>query len=165
MLVGEREQRRRHGNAERLGSLEIDDQLVLGRLLYRKIGGLLAPEDAIDIAGGSAMLIEEIGAVGDETAGGSEIPCAVAGKRCFAASAILGRLAQALRVDPCDLIRGPWSRKVSARVRLCLRFNDRQRFVLGSSAVHDQRFAKRGRTLVSGEMYPVSRNNCRLSLL
>ena len=36
--------------AERLGGLEIDDQLVLGRRLHRQVGGLLALEDAIDIA-------------------------------------------------------------------------------------------------------------------
>jgi hypothetical protein len=34
-LVGEREQRRRHVEAERLGSLEVDYQFELGRLLDR----------------------------------------------------------------------------------------------------------------------------------
>ena len=40
---------RRHVEAERLGGLEIDDQLELGRLLHRQVGWLLALEDAIDI--------------------------------------------------------------------------------------------------------------------
>ena len=42
--------------AERFGGLEIDDQLELGRLLHRQVGGLLALEDAIDIAGGAPVL-------------------------------------------------------------------------------------------------------------
>ena len=37
--------------AERLGSLEVDDQLVLGRRLHRQVGWLLALEDAVDVAG------------------------------------------------------------------------------------------------------------------
>ena len=49
------EQARWEREAKRLGSLEVDD---LGRRLHRKIGWLLALEDAIDIAGGSAMRAE-----------------------------------------------------------------------------------------------------------
>ena len=39
-LVGAGEQRRRHGEAEGPGSLCIDDQLELGRLHDRHVGGL-----------------------------------------------------------------------------------------------------------------------------
>src|SRR6266566_7395796 len=55
--------------AESLGGLEVDDQLVLGRRLHRKVGRLLALEDAIDIASRPPELVEVIGTVGDEATG------------------------------------------------------------------------------------------------
>src|SRR5215467_4431330 len=45
-LLGAGKQRRRHSDAERPGSLEIDDQLDLGGLLNRQITGLFAFENA-----------------------------------------------------------------------------------------------------------------------
>jgi hypothetical protein len=50
-LVGAGEYRRRNGEAEGLGSFEVNDKLELGRRLNRKIGRVLALEDAIDVAG------------------------------------------------------------------------------------------------------------------
>ena len=47
-----------HRQTERLGSFEIDHQLVLHRRLYRKISRLLALEDAVDVAGGALVLVE-----------------------------------------------------------------------------------------------------------
>src|SRR6516164_1876911 len=58
-LVGARDERWRHVKAERPGGFEIDDQLIFGRRLHRQVGGLLALEDAIDVAGCAAVLVEK----------------------------------------------------------------------------------------------------------
>ena len=56
-LVGGREQRLWNFEAQRLGGFEVDHQLVLGRRLHRQVGGLLALEDAINIAGRATELV------------------------------------------------------------------------------------------------------------
>jgi hypothetical protein len=48
-LVGGDEQRRRHGEAERLSSFAIDDQLKFGWALYRQFTGFFTFKDTIDI--------------------------------------------------------------------------------------------------------------------
>jgi hypothetical protein len=48
-LVGACEHRGRHVEADRLGCLQVDDQLELARPHDRQIAGLLALEDAADI--------------------------------------------------------------------------------------------------------------------
>ena len=48
-LVRPLQQRRRDREAERLGRLEVDDELEFGRLLDRQVGGLGPLEDPIRI--------------------------------------------------------------------------------------------------------------------
>jgi hypothetical protein len=50
-LVGAGEQRRRHGEAKRLGGLNVNYEFERGWLLGRKITGLLALQDTIDVRG------------------------------------------------------------------------------------------------------------------
>ena len=64
---------RRHVEAERLGGLEVDHQLVLGRRLHRQVGGLLALEDAIDVAGRAPVLVDQVRPIGDQAAGGDKV--------------------------------------------------------------------------------------------
>src|SRR5215831_16865971 len=65
-LVGAGEQAIRYSESERLRSLEIDHEFVLSRRLYRKISRFLSPENAIDVAGRTAVLVEIVEAVGDQ---------------------------------------------------------------------------------------------------
>ena len=71
-FVGGREQVVRHGEAERPGSLEVEDQLELGRRLNRQVGRLLALEDAIDAAGRLPVLVDVIRPIGDQATVGGE---------------------------------------------------------------------------------------------
>ena len=59
-LVGALLEMQRHVEAQRLGGLEIDDQLELCRRLHWKVGRLLALEDAVDVSCRLAKLFGDI---------------------------------------------------------------------------------------------------------
>ena len=59
-LVGAADQRQRNGEAERLGSLQVDDQLDFGGLLDRQIGRLLAFENLTGVATGQTVRFRNI---------------------------------------------------------------------------------------------------------
>ena len=59
-LVGAGEERRRHIEAQRLRSLEIDHELIFRWRLYRQVGWLGTTEDAIGISGYPTELVDRI---------------------------------------------------------------------------------------------------------
>src|ERR1700730_19344996 len=75
-LVGEREQRSRNVEPKCLRGLEVDHQIEFGWLLNRKIAGLFALQDAIDVTGRLPGLVGGVAAIGHQaTAGGVEPKC------------------------------------------------------------------------------------------
>src|SRR5712692_6532637 len=68
-LVGDREQLVWNGEAERLRSLEVDDQLELRRLLHRHIGRLLSLEYATDIYSHKTKSVGDVSPVAHQAAG------------------------------------------------------------------------------------------------
>jgi len=64
-LVGAGEQRGRNVEAERPCGLDIDEEVVLGGRLHRKVSRLLALEDAIDVAGRATVRVNGIRSIGE----------------------------------------------------------------------------------------------------
>src|SRR5215470_17800101 len=72
-LIGTGEQRGGHGEAKRLGRLEIDDKLILGRRLHRQVSRSLAFENAIDVTSGACVVLDRIRSVGSKAAARSVV--------------------------------------------------------------------------------------------
>ena len=56
-----------------LAVLRLIASFVLGRRLHRQVGRLFALQDAIDVAGGAAILIEVVGPIADQAAGANGV--------------------------------------------------------------------------------------------
>ena len=58
---------------KRVGSLEVDHQLVLGRRLHWQVGRLLALENAIHVPCRAPILVDDIGSVRNQATGADEV--------------------------------------------------------------------------------------------
>src|SRR5258706_11948750 len=80
-LVGASTQDTRYGQSERLGGIEVHDQLELGRLLDRQVRRIRALEDMIDIGRRAPIEVYPIGAVVQQPAARHRIALACIDRR------------------------------------------------------------------------------------
>jgi hypothetical protein len=80
-LIRPQQERRRNRQAERLGGLEVDDQLERGRLLDRQVSGLRTFQDLVDIDGGSVPRPLDTRAVGKKTPRRRPFPPGICSRR------------------------------------------------------------------------------------
>jgi hypothetical protein len=79
-MIGAAELGERKGDAERLRGFEVDDQLDLGDLLHRQVGGFFALENAAGVDANAAMGIEIVGSVAHKTAHINELAVCIDGR-------------------------------------------------------------------------------------
>src|SRR5205085_2345591 len=72
-LVGTHEQGSRHGQAESLGRLEVDEQLDFRGLLNRKVDGLLALENPASVDAALNVPVNNAASIAQQAASGSEL--------------------------------------------------------------------------------------------
>src|SRR5262249_43730441 len=72
-LVGAARQGQRHVDAERLGGFEVDEELDLGCLLDRQLGGLLALDKPAGMDSCPAVCVPNVRSVAHQTAGRREL--------------------------------------------------------------------------------------------
>src|SRR5215470_15841405 len=68
-LIGPCQQRRRNGQAQSLRGLEVDDEFESSRLLNRKVSGLDAFENFVDVTSSAPPIIYEARPIGHESPG------------------------------------------------------------------------------------------------
>src|SRR5262245_9308438 len=71
-LVGAGEQRWRHFDGEGSGSLQVNHELVLGRVLHREISWPLTLENAVNVSRRTSVRFDCIGSKGNQPAGGGK---------------------------------------------------------------------------------------------
>src|SRR5262245_965660 len=73
-LVGASEQRRGHGEAERIGGREINEEIEFGRLLDRDVSRLRSAQNLIDQVGSSAPHVSPVRSIGHQTSHFDRLP-------------------------------------------------------------------------------------------
>src|SRR5262249_1266159 len=71
---GAGEQSRRHFEAERIGSREINEEIEFGRLLDRELGWLRSAQNLIDQVGSSAPHVLPVRSIGHQTSHFHRLP-------------------------------------------------------------------------------------------